>query len=269
MRKETDVSRSRDIALATQAAAKAAPTPEAAPAPRPAVERTPNRPAGLLRSMALVIQKDAVLEWRSRARVNATIFFAIMTLLLFSFAVGPHQQLLQRNAPGFLWLAIFLASTLSLGESMRLESENDALDGLRLLPVDPLALFWAKAFVNTVFLFGLGLVMVPLALALYDAQLAMSFGTLMLILALGAAAVSAPGTLYAALATQAKARDVLLPLLLFPILVPGLLAAVKATTLVFEGDPMGQLQSWRTLLIAFNVTYWFVCSLLFGRVIEE
>lgn len=238
------------------------PAAAGAPEPRP-------HEAGLLRQIWLVIQKDAVLEWRSRARVNATIFFAIMTLLLFSFAVGPHQSLLQRNAPGFLWLAIFLSSTMSLGESMRLESENDAMDGLRLLPVDPLSIFLAKAIVNMLFLIGLSALMVPLALALYDAQLALGPGQLFLIIALGAAAISAPGTLYAALSSQARARDVLLPLLLFPILVPGLLAAVKATSLVFDGDPMHQLGSWRTLLIAFNVTYWFVCSLLFGRVIEE
>ena len=107
------------------------PSPEAARADRPPTAEAPapvpvTSPPACLRSIGLVIQKDAVLEWRSRARVNATIFFAIMTLLLFSFAVGPHQSLLVRNAPGFLWLAIFLSSTMSLGESMRLESENDA-----------------------------------------------------------------------------------------------------------------------------------------------
>jgi heme exporter protein B len=260
------VSRSPEAARDARSTTQGKPGVAQQPSARPPV---PPEPTGLLRSIWLVIQKDAVLEWRSRARVNATIFFAIMTLLLFSFAVGPHQSLLQRNAPGFLWLAIFLSSTMSLSESMRLESENDALDGLRLLPVDPLAVFLAKAIVNMLFLIGLSALMVPLALALYDAQLALGVGQLFLILALGAAAISAPGTLYAALSTQARARDVLLPLLLFPILVPGLLAAVKATSLIFDGDPMHQLGSWRTLLIAFNVTYWFVCSLLFGRVIEE
>lgn len=143
------------------------------------------------RSIGLVIRKDIVLEWRSRARVNATVFFAIMTLLLFSFAVGPHQAMLTRNAPGFLWLTIFLSSVLSLGESMRLESENDALDGLRLLPVAPLAIFLAKAIVNTLFLFALGLVIVPLALALYDANVALGAVPLLTVLFLGAAAVSA------------------------------------------------------------------------------
>jgi len=227
------------------------------------------RTPGLLRSIYIVAKKDIVLEWRSRARLNATLFFAIMTLLLFSFAAGPHQNLLARNAPGYLWLAIFLASVLSLSESMRIEAENDALDGLRLAPVEPLAIFLAKAIVNTLFLMALALIMAPLALALYDAKLVLSFGSLMSILLLGCAAVSAPGTLYSALAVQARARDVLLPLLLFPVLVPGLLAAVKATSLIFEGDPMAQLSGWRALLLGFNLTYWLLCAVLFGRVIEE
>jgi heme exporter protein B len=267
MCRDTNEERSlnRTSAAAPQSEQPTALPPErATPPPRRREARS-----GLARAVWLVVQKDAVLEWRSRARLNATIFFAVMTLLLFSFAVGPHHSLLTRNAPGFLWLAIFLASVLSLGESMRIESENDALDGLRLMPVDPLSLFLAKAIVNSVFLLALAVIMVPLALALYDAELKLGAGSLALILLLGTAAVSAPGTLYAALAVQARAKDVLLPLLLFPILVPGLLAAVKATTLIFEGDPMGQLASWRILLIVFNLTYWFLGGLLFGRVIEE
>ncbi len=221
------------------------------------------------RGVWLVVQKDLLLEWRSRTRVNATVFFSLMTLLLFSFAVGPQATLLTHNAPGFLWLAIFFASVLMLTESLRQESDNDAMDGLRLLALPPAAIFLGKALVNAGFLVLLGLCMLPLALAIYGTQLQGSLGDFVLVLLLGCAAVSAPGTLYATLAAQARARDVLLPLLLFPVLVPGLLAAVKASSLVFGGDPMGQLDSWRILLAAFDVVYWCLCAVLFGRVVEE
>jgi heme exporter protein B len=217
----------------------------------------------------LIAKKDLRLEWRSRARLNATVFFAVMTLLLFSFAAGPRPELLRHHAPGYLWLAVFLASVMSLSESMRLEAENGALDGLRLAAVPPAALFFAKALVNTLCLVGLALVLVPLAIALYGAEVTLGLAPLAAIVVLGCAAISAPGTLYAALTTRARARDVLLPLLLFPVLVPGLLAAVKATTLVMEGDPLLELPSWRGLLIVFNIAYWLLCGLLFGRVIEE
>ncbi len=216
-----------------------------------------------------VIRKDLLIEWRGRARINATLFFAVMTLLLFSFAVGPDTTILARNASGYLWLAIMLASVLSLGESFRIENENGALEGLRLIPVDPRAIFLGKAIANFLVLFGLGVLLIPVAIALYGAKLDAGVGWALLVLLLGCGAISAPGTLYAAIANQARARDVLLPLLLFPILVPALVGAVKATQLVLQGDPMGQLSAWITLLVAFNVIYWFLCLVLFGRVVEE
>ena len=215
-----------------------------------------------------IIHKDLLLEWRGRARLNAVLIFAMLTLLLFSFAVGPQPKLLAALAPGFFWLAVLLASVLSLGESLRVEQENAALEGLRLLPVAPLAIFLGKALANMLFLFALAVVLTPITLALYDAPLQMGLVTFAQVIALGVGAISAPGTLYAAMAVQARSRDILLPLLLFPILVPGLLAAVKATALVMHGDAMGELTSWQSLLIAFNTIYWLLCMLLFGRVIE-
>jgi heme exporter protein B len=216
-----------------------------------------------------VIRKDLLLEWRGRARLNATLFFAVMTLLLFSFAVGPETTTLARHAAGYLWLGMLLASLLSLGESFRIEQENGALEGLRLIPVDARAIFLGKALANLVLLFGLSLLLVPMAIGLYGAELRAGFGVAALVLFLGCAGISAPGTLYAAISSQARARDVLLPLLLFPILVPALVGAVKATQLVLQGDPMGQLGSWMGLLAVFDLTYWFLCLVLFGRVIEE
>ncbi|MEZ4273489.1 MAG: heme exporter protein CcmB [Myxococcota bacterium] len=114
---------------------------ERSDAPTPGTELW--RPS-LLSTLWTVMRKDFLLEWRGRARINATLFFALLTLLMFSFAVGPDHAMLRRIAPGFLWLAIFLSSVLSLSESMRIERENDALDGLRLIPIDARALFWAR-----------------------------------------------------------------------------------------------------------------------------
>ncbi|MEO0814551.1 MAG: heme exporter protein CcmB, partial [Myxococcota bacterium] len=206
--------------------------------------------------------------WRSRARINATIFFSVMTLLLFSFAAGPRPKLLAENAPGYLWLALLLSSTLALGESMRVEADNEAMEGLRLIPVDGRALFLSKSLVNALFLCALCLLVVPLSVALYGVQVDAPL-QLVSVMALGCFAIAAPGTFYAAIAAQIRARDVLLPLLLFPILVPSLIAAVRATQLCLEGDAMDQLSSWSTLLLVFNVLYWVMCTLLFTRVIEE
>ena len=224
---------------------------------------------GLLRTTWVLIRKDLLLEWRTRARLNALIFFSLATLLLFSFALGPDTVLLRKNAGAFLWLGVLLSSVLALGESFRVEHENSALDGVRLAPADARAVFLAKAGGNAALLFGLSLFLMPVLVALYDIRLATSMGQLLLVLLLGCLAISAPGTVYSAIANNARARDVLLPLLLFPLLVPALMAAVKALTLVLEGDPMLQYGSWVTLLASFNLIYWGLGIVLFPRVIEE
>ncbi len=223
----------------------------------------------LIRVMVLVIRKDLLIEWRTRARINALVFFALATLLIFSFALGPDTALLRKNAPGYLWLGILFASVLSLSESMRVEVENLALDGLRLAPASPRAIFLGKAIGNTVMLWLLTLVLTPVAAGLFDLSFKEGLAPLLGTLFLGCAAISAPGTLYAAIASNARARDVLLPLLLFPVLIPGLMSSVNATRLILEGDPMHQVGSWVGLLGAFNVLYWSLCFALFPRVIED
>ncbi|MHA7630028.1 heme exporter protein CcmB [Corallococcus sp. M7] len=227
------------------------------------------RRPGLLTTTLVLLRKDLLIEWRTRARLNALVFFAMATLLLFSFALGPDTKLLERNAGGYLWLAILFASVLSLGESFRVETENACLDGVRLAPADARAIFLSKALGNALLLLALAVVLVPVMVALYGVRIVTGVGDLAGILVLGSLALSAPGTVYAAISSNARARDVLLPLLLFPLVIPALLSAAKGTTLVLQGDPMQQLGSWQGLLLGFNLIYWGVGFVLFPRVIED
>jgi heme exporter protein B len=227
------------------------------------------RPISLLKTVGVLLAKDLLIEWRTRARLNALIFFALATLLLFSFAVGPDTKLLARNAGGYLWLALLFASVLALGESFRVEQENLTLDGLRLAPADARAIFLSKALGNALLLTGLGALLIPVMVALYGVKISMGVGSFATTLVLGCMAISAPGTVYSAIASNARARDVLLPLLLFPLIIPALLAAAKATSLVLQGDPMNQLPSWFGLLSGFNLIYWGLGFVLFPRVIED
>jgi len=214
------------------------------------------------------LRKDLLLTWRGRLQIVAVFAFGAAALLLFSFAIGPDSSALRQHAAGFLWLAMLLASTLSLAESFERELEERALTGLLLLPVSAAVLYYGKAIANLIQLALVGVLLVPVMVILYDA------GTLRLlpllgVIVLGAAGLSAPGTLYAAMTAQARARQALLPLLLFPLVVPVLLAAVKATSLLVLGDPMGQIRPWATLLAAFAVIHLSLCGLLFGRVVDE
>ena len=218
--------------------------------------------------MIAALRKELLLQWRTRAQAVAVFVFGATALLLFSFAIGPNAAALREYAAGFLWLALLLSSTLTLSESFHAEMENSALEGLLLLPASPRALYYGKAVANAIQLIVLGIALVPVMIVLYDAG-TMRLPTLLLIIILGGAGLSAPGTLYAAMTSQIRAKQMLLPLLLFPLIVPVLLAAVKATSLAILGDPMEQGRAWVLLLVAFDGIYWSLCGLLFERVVEE
>jgi heme exporter protein B len=214
------------------------------------------------------LRKELLLQWRTRGQLMAVFVFGAASLLLFSFAIGPNAVALRTFSAGFLWLGLLLSSTLTLTESFHAEMENRALEGLLLLPSNPRALYYGKAIANWLQLTILGVALVPVMVVLYDAGTT-SLLKLIAIIILGTAGLSAPGTLYAAMTAQLKAKQTLLPLLLFPLIVPALLASVKATSFVILGDPMEQSGSWIGLLCAFDLIYWSLCGLLYGRVIED
>jgi heme exporter protein B len=223
-----------------------------------------NRQPGVL---VAALRKELLLQWRTRGQLLAVFVFGATALLLFSFAIGPSAVALRTFAGGFLWLGLLLSSTLTLAESFHVEMENRALEGLLLLPSDARALYYAKAIANWLQLTLLGTALFPLMVVLYDAGTS-RFVLLFVVILLGAAGLSAPGTLYAAMTAQLQAKQTLLPLLLFPLIVPALLAAVKATTLIILGDPMRQVGSWLGLLVAFDLIYWSLCGLLYDRVVD-
>lgn len=218
--------------------------------------------------MIAALSKELLLQWRSRAQFLAVFVFGATALLLFSFGVGPNAEVLRQFSAGFLWLGLLLSSTLTLAESFHAEMENRALEGLLLLPSDPRALYYGKAVANWLQLTLLGTALIPVMVVLYDAGTSRVL-MLIAIVALGSAGLSAPGTLYAAMTAQVRAKQTLLPLLLFPLIVPALLSSVKATSLVILGDPMNALPSWLALLGAFDAIYWALCGLLYARVVEE
>lgn len=214
------------------------------------------------------LRKELLLQWRTRAHLVAVVVFGAASLLLFSFAVGPDARALRQFSGGFLWLGLLLASTLTLAESFHAEMENRALEGLLLLPVKAHNIYYGKAIANWLQLTIVGIALVPVMVVLYDAG-TMRIPALIGTIILGTAGISAPGTLYAGMTSQLRARQMLLPLLLFPLIVPALLASVKATSLLIIGDPMGQVGAWLTLLAAFDVVFWALCGALFHLVIEE
>ena len=221
------------------------------------------------RQALAILSKDLWIEGTSWVRWLGLVSFGILVLLLFSFAVGPNSVMLQKHAAGYLWLAPLFASANLFTQSFLLETEGGALEQLQLAPVYPAALFYGKAMANTLQLLLVMVVMVPPLIALCDVWFVEGIGLFIGTMVLGALGLSAPGAMYAAMTARLSNQQLLLPLLLFPLIVPALLSAVKATSLIFFGDPMGQVNSWLTLLAAFDVVYWILCGIVFGRIVES
>jgi len=222
-----------------------------------------------LRALFVVFKKDLLLEWKTRTRIQSVLFFGILILLMFSFAVGPNSKILGQLAAGFFWLALLFSSSMSLSESLRYERDNEALDGQLLLGVHPAAVFVAKSLSTTLVLWLLTWIFLPICVALFDVGITGSYLTLALTLMLGCTAMAAPGTLYATLASYVRAKDLVLPLLLFPILIPVIIACVKATSLLITGDPMSEWYFWCQVLCLFNGIFWSLGAVLFAKILDN
>ncbi len=213
--------------------------------------------------------KDLTAERRTKANFNAVLFFTALILLLFGFALGPDQDALRSAAAGVLWLTVLFGGVLSFNRSYEMELEGGALEALLLYPGDRRALFAGKLMANLAFLVLIEAILVPLASILYDLPLLMPNGGFLGVLLLGTIGFVTLGTFYAAMASRVRAREVLLPLLLFPMLVPLLLSSVEATKALLAGNLMGDASSWIRLLAVFDVIFVVASFFAFEYVIEE
>lgn len=213
--------------------------------------------------------KDLRAELRGRQAVTATLFLAAVTMLVFGFALGPDEARLAAAGPGLLWLAVILSGVLALGRIHQLETEDGAFEMLAALPIPRAAIYLGKAAGGLAAMLVLGALVLPIAVVLYALDVGGTVLGLALILALGAAGFAAIGTLYAGLTVRLRAREVLLPLLLLPVVAPLLLAAVSATTALLAGDPLGELLSWLQLLIGYDLVMLIAGSLTYGLAFEE
>jgi heme exporter protein B len=216
-----------------------------------------------------VARKDAVSELRGRHAAVSSLFFAALVLLLFGFALGPDSARLAEAAPGLLWLAVVFAGVLALGRLHLLETDDGALEQLALYPVERWAIYLGKALGGFAVMLGLGLLLLGAVGVLYGVDVGGAAAPLLLVVVLGTAGVAAVGTFYAGLTVRMRAREVLLPLLMLPVLAPLLLAAVKATAAALGGDPFGELGAWLALLLAFDLVMLAVGAATYGLALED
>jgi len=211
------------------------------------------------------LRKDLQLEWRSRDSVNGMLFFALLVVVVFSLAFDPTAAMSRQIAGGILWVAILFASVTALNQAWTREQRNRVLDAQRLAPSPPSALFLGKALANLLFVALVEAVLAPLFIVFYNLHVLGQGWLLALVLPLGTWALVCNGTFFAALGLRTRNRELLLPLILFPISIPALLAMMQATTAILTGEsgPGAGPGIWIRLLVAYNIIFTLVCLLLF------
>ena len=202
-----------------------------------------------LRQIGEIVRKDILSQLREGHHFFSVILFGLLLLLLFSFALSVDPEMMRKIAPGLFWLSVLFSSILTLQDSFRRENEDRQWDGLLLIGTDPKALYLGKLISHLASILLLQLLLLLLMGILFDLSLTPS---LFLVLLLGGLGIATLGTFYAGLTASLREGQLLLPLLLFPMMVPVLLAAVHATEYILVGDLFGQKVAWLKLLILFD-----------------
>ena len=222
----------------------------------------------LLRQTAAVAAKDLRIEIRGRYALGAVLPFAGTLLIAFGLSLGPGRTLLQESAPGLLWLAVLFASVLSFRQAYQAETEDGALEGLLLSPVDRAAIFLGKAAAVVGELLVMEAVVVLMVAGLFGLSLGREPLTLVASFVLGTIGLGAVGSLFGVMTESPRAREAVFPLLLLPLATPVLVAGVKATALAVAGNG-GEAGSWLGLLVAFDLVFLAAGTLVFGYLLED
>ena len=221
-----------------------------------------------LSQVAAIIAKDIAAELRTREMLSSMGVFSILVIIVFNFALElTDRQIVLTATPGALWVTIIFAGMLGLNRSLAVELDKGCLDGLLLTPVDRSAIFFGKALGNALFMLVVEVVVLPLFVVFFDVPLIRPW--VMVIVVLGTLGFAGVGTLLSSMAVNTRAREVMLPILLFPVAMPELVAAVKATAGAMAGLPVSEWQQWLTLLIVFDVILIAVSFVVFEYVVEE
>lgn len=210
--------------------------------------------------------KDLRLEWRSKDAINSMLFFALLVVVIFSFGFDPTAEESRKIAGGLLWVAILFATVVALNQTWTRELRNQVLDAYRLSPAPAQALFLSKTVGNFIFVSVLEVLMVPLFVVFYNLRSVGPVWQLLVVALLATWALVVNGTFFAALSIRTRSREIMLPLILFPISIPALLAMVDATTSILTGDNSPIF--WIRLLAVYDLVFTTVGLILFETVLN-
>jgi heme exporter protein B len=222
-----------------------------------------------LKKVWAIIRKDIITELRTKELITSMLTFSLLVTVIFSFAFGFSTGLVRLAIPAMLWITFSFAGVLGLSRSFALEKEGKAVLGLLLTPTDRSIIYFGKMISGTIFVFIAGMIIVPMFVIFFNLAFLPTFLPLMPVVFLGSLGFVAVGTLFSAMAVNTRLREVLLPILLFPIIIPLIVSAVKLSGLVLDGKPLSDGASALQLLIAFDIIFLAACAVVFEYVIEE
>jgi heme exporter protein B len=208
------------------------------------------------RQVAVILSKDLRAELRSKEAINASLSFSIVILLLFSFAFDPTDDQTRAISGGLLWIVFAFAGAMILNRSFAREIPNDCLDALIAAPVSGAALFLGKALANFLLLLAIELVCLPVFGVFYNVRWAVQFWPLLGVLALGTWGLTVIGTIFSALTVNIRLRELMLPLMTYPMTIPALMSGMQLTVVLMAGQPLtADHEVWFRLLVGFDVIY--------------
>ena len=226
-----------------------------------------NAASAFFRAMGAVVWKDLAAEMRSRELLSSMLVFALLVILIFNFALELDARERANVTSGVLWVTFTFAGTLGLNRSMAVEKDRGCLDGLLLAPVDRSAIYFGKTLGNLIFMLLVEIIVLPVYSLLYNTNLFLP--GLLLVILLGSIGYVAVGTLLASMAVQTRTRDILLPILLFPVVIPVVIASVKGSGGFLQGLPLDEILPWINLLVVYDVIFTAVAFMVFDYVVEE
>ena len=221
-----------------------------------------------LRKVLAIVAKDVVAELRTREMLSSMFVFALLVILIFNFAFDLRAENQRTLAPGVIWVAIAFAGMLGLSRSFIMEKDRGSMEGLLLTPVDRSAIFLGKMLGNVLFIAVVEIVILPIFMVLFNLSAAI-LPLLAGVMVMGTVGFAGVGTLFSAMAVHTRAREVLLPILLFPVVIPVMLAAVKLTSAILDRLSFADVQNWFSLLVAFDLIFMALSFILFDYVMEE
>jgi heme exporter protein B len=225
---------------------------------------------GVLRAAWLIARKDLQVSWRSRELIYTTIFFAISCVLVFSFAFVREGQPIPNAAAGILWVAIVFSGTLALGRTFERERQSETLRALLLSPVERPAIYLGKLASLLVLLVALQLILIPVVGFLFNAPIGRAPGLMTGLLATGTLGFAGVGTLFAAMLVRAQSRDVMLPLVLYPMIAPVILGGVQGTAAIFAEEPnLAIAEIWLAMLVCFDAVFVTLALWTFAPVMSD